>query len=164
MTNLLHHADTRPVLSDVRKHSGVAGAYEYSVDVTYPGEETHRLSFVHNVYGGPVVMVTPGGQHFVSADVMDRCGQAVTEAWLLLFFGLDPATDSIGTTPRPEPRSVCGAPLSDLGGVEYEDDYCTHPASKIDGPRGHVDAPCGAVLVHNEDGSTTCPDAPAHVG
>lgn len=52
--------DTAPTLSKITRHNGIAGQVSYLVDVTYPGEDAARIEFIGSVYGGPVVMVTPG--------------------------------------------------------------------------------------------------------
>lgn len=52
----------KPTLGTIKRTNGVAGQISYTVPVTYPGEPTERLTFVGSVYGGPVVMVTPGYQ------------------------------------------------------------------------------------------------------
>jgi hypothetical protein len=53
--------DHTPVLSNVRRHAGIAGQFSVTADVAYPDEPVERIEFVGSVYGGPVVMRTPLG-------------------------------------------------------------------------------------------------------
>jgi hypothetical protein len=80
-----------PNILSVRKHKGIAGQYELAVRVQYPGESVESVSFVGDVYGGPIVMVTPGipGGVFVSPRVTDRIGTTLDTAWVHRFFGED---------------------------------------------------------------------------
>lgn len=56
-----------PTLGKITRKNGVAGQVQYSVPVTYPGEDTSTASFVGNTSGGPVVMIMPSGvQTFVT--------------------------------------------------------------------------------------------------
>jgi hypothetical protein len=72
------------ILGAIVRRNGVAGQVSYTVPVTYPGEATERITFVGNVYGGPVVMVTPSGvQTFVTEPV--RFGPFSPE-WVRRFF------------------------------------------------------------------------------
>lgn len=87
-----------PTLTNVVKGTGLAGAYSYTVDVTYPGEDTRQVTFTTSIYGGPVVMTTDTGQELVHSAVVNRLGHTITEAWLLAFFGHDPATTTIGSS------------------------------------------------------------------
>lgn len=55
-----------PTLGTIKRRNGAAGELVYTVDVTYPGEDPGKITFVGSVYGGPVVMITPAGtQTFV---------------------------------------------------------------------------------------------------
>lgn len=84
--------DPTPTLGKITRQNGVAGQFAYTVPVTYAheGAERHLVTFVGSVYGGRVVMVTPGGhQTFVSADVMERCGETLTPEWVRRFFRVD---------------------------------------------------------------------------
>jgi hypothetical protein len=77
-----------PELGPIRRTDGIAGQVQYSVAVTYPGEDTETLSFVGTAgsYGGPVVMITPAfGQMFVTDPA--RCG-AFSPEWIKKFFGV----------------------------------------------------------------------------
>lgn len=76
-----------PRLSDVRRRNGIAGQISYSVDVTYPGEETETLTFVGSTYGGPVLMVSPTGAQTFVVDA-GRFGK-FGPAWVRRFFGND---------------------------------------------------------------------------
>ncbi|MDQ3222055.1 MAG: hypothetical protein M3Q75_01035 [Gemmatimonadota bacterium] len=73
-----------PTVTNLRKHAGIAGQFQVSATVTYPGEDPNTLAFVGSVYGGPVVMVTDAGQTFVTDP--GRFGEFGT-AWLVRFIG-----------------------------------------------------------------------------
>lgn len=75
-----------PKLSNIKRHAGIAGQYSISVDVEYPGEGVETLQFVGSTSGGPIVMVTPAGQTFVSSGVTDRIGSKLTPEWVARFF------------------------------------------------------------------------------
>lgn len=84
---------TSPTLDKVTRHAGIAGQFEVSAEVTYPGEQARTVAFVGSVYGGPVVMVTPSSlgqsvQTFVS-DPGRHGDFAVTPIeWVHRFFGV----------------------------------------------------------------------------
>lgn len=78
--------DERPVVHNARKGYGIAGQVEVTALVGYPGEAPRHVTFVTNVLGGPVVMVTSVGSRFVDAAVRDRCGEFGVE-WVMRFFG-----------------------------------------------------------------------------
>lgn len=74
-----------PRVENVKRHTGVAGQYSYTADVTIEGEGTERYEFVSSSYGGPVVMVTPSGaQAFVTNP--GRFGAELDGNWLRRFF------------------------------------------------------------------------------
>lgn len=73
-------------VTNIYKVRGIAGQYAMRCTVQYPGEPAETLEFVGNVYGGPIVMVTPRGQYFVSRDVTDRIGSTLNRKWVLDFF------------------------------------------------------------------------------
>lgn len=73
-----------PTVTNVRRHAGIAGQFSVSADVTYAGEGTERVAFVGSVYGGPVVMQTPGGAEVFVTDP-GRFGDFGTE-WVRRFF------------------------------------------------------------------------------
>lgn len=75
---------TAPTLNKITRHNGIAGQVAYSVDVTYPGEDTARIEFVGSVYGGPVVMVFPNGAQTFVTDP-ERHGTFGRE-WVRRFF------------------------------------------------------------------------------
>jgi hypothetical protein len=54
--------------------------------VQYEGEKASTVTFVANLLGGPIVMVTPAGQTFVSRDVTNRIGENLDEGWIRAFF------------------------------------------------------------------------------
>ena len=76
-----------PKVTNVKRHAGVAGQYEVSATVEYEGEEPQRVTFSGSAYGGPIVMVTPSSQVFVSQDVIARLGGGLSESWVRRFFG-----------------------------------------------------------------------------
>jgi hypothetical protein len=73
-----------PTVSKVTKHAGVAGQFSVTAEVTYEGEAPERIEFVGSTYGGPVVMVTPGGKQVFVTDP-GRHGTFGT-AWVERFF------------------------------------------------------------------------------
>lgn len=64
---------------------GVAGQIAFSAFVTYPGEDESCVTFVGNVYGGPVVMVTEGNPRGTFVTDPGRFGE-FGEAWVRAFF------------------------------------------------------------------------------
>jgi hypothetical protein len=77
-----------PIVTNIKRHAGIAGNYSITADVEYPGEAASRIEFVSSVYGPPIVMVTPAGhQVFVSSAVTDRIGSRLTLEWVRAFFG-----------------------------------------------------------------------------
>lgn len=77
--------DTAPTLSRIFKRTGIAGQVTYTVFVTYPGEDASRIEFIGSVYGGPVVMVTPGNPTGVFVTDPSRHGTFGPE-WVRRFF------------------------------------------------------------------------------
>jgi hypothetical protein len=76
-----------PIVTNVKRHAGIAGNYSLSASVQYEGEEASTVTFVGSVYGAPIVMVMPAGQQvFVSERVTDRLGATLDEAWVRGFF------------------------------------------------------------------------------
>ena len=47
-----------PTLSNITTARGIAGQISITATVTYPGEDSHPVTFVGSSFGGPVVMVT----------------------------------------------------------------------------------------------------------
>jgi len=78
-------SDMEPTLGRIKKTSGLAGQVCYMVAVTYPGEPMKRVSFIGNVYGGPVFMSTGEGQMIRVQDAK-RFGD-FSAAWVKAFFG-----------------------------------------------------------------------------
>jgi hypothetical protein len=73
-----------PKVTNIKKHAGIAGQFSVTATVQYPDEEAQGIEFVGSVYGGPVVMVTPGGnQMFVREP--GRFGEFGTD-WVRKFF------------------------------------------------------------------------------
>lgn len=77
---------TAPVVHSVKRRAGVAGQFQLDAVVQYPGEARSTVGFVGSVYGGPIVMVTPAGQTWVSSRVTDRIGSELNAAWVRAFF------------------------------------------------------------------------------
>jgi hypothetical protein len=75
-----------PVLGKIVRHSGIAGQLAYSTSVTYAGEPSSVVTFTGNVYGGPVVMVTPGMPRGTFVTDPERFG-SFGPAWVRRFFG-----------------------------------------------------------------------------
>ncbi len=75
----------RPVLGNIKRSNGVAGQVSYTVEVTYPDEETSPVTFVGSVYGGPVVMITPGVPSGVFVNDVERFGVFEPD-WVRRFF------------------------------------------------------------------------------
>lgn len=80
-------AERGPTIESVRRERGVAGQYAMTAQVRYPGEGVQQVTFVANVHGGPIVMITPDRtQVFVSEDVIARLGRKVDRTWVEGFF------------------------------------------------------------------------------
>lgn len=77
---------TTPIISNVKRHNGVAGQFSVSATVAYPDELSSRIEFVGSVFGGPVVMITPVGQTFVTDPA--RFGK-LSPLWVRRFFGIE---------------------------------------------------------------------------
>lgn len=78
---------TKPVVTNIKRHAGIAGQYEISATAQYDGEDAETVTFTGSVYGGPILMVTPSGVQFVSSAVTDRIGSKLTPEWVTRFFG-----------------------------------------------------------------------------
>jgi hypothetical protein len=76
----------KPRLSTIRRVNGVAGQIAYTVEVTYPEEKPSRVTFVGSVYGGPVLMQTPGNPAGTFVTDAARFGKFSPE-WVRRFFG-----------------------------------------------------------------------------
>ena len=73
-------------INNIKRHRGVAGQFSVSASVQYPGESAETVTFVGNAYGGPIVMVTPAAEVFVSSRVTERIGSILDESWIRRFF------------------------------------------------------------------------------
>jgi hypothetical protein len=73
-----------PTIHSVKRHTGIAGQYAVTADVSYPDEPRETVEFVGSVYGGPVVMRTPSGLETFVTDP-GRFGEFGTE-WVRRFF------------------------------------------------------------------------------
>lgn len=76
-----------PVLGSITRSAGVAGQVAYHVQVTYPGEEPFRTTFVGSAYGGPVVAIGPGGTQTFVTDP-GRFGE-FSPRWVRRFYGVE---------------------------------------------------------------------------
>lgn len=76
-----------PKVTSVKRTDGIAGQYQITATVQYPGEDAATVTFVGSFYGGPIVMRTPTSQTFVSQSVTDRIGSTLDESWVRRFFG-----------------------------------------------------------------------------
>lgn len=70
-------------VENIKRHSGIAGQFAVSVDVTYQGEDPMHVTFTGSVYGGPVVM--DNGRHQVFVTDPGRFGEFGTE-WVRRFY------------------------------------------------------------------------------
>jgi hypothetical protein len=70
-------------IQNIRRHSGIAGQFAVSAEVTYPGEPMRAVTFTGSTYGGPVVMTTEGAETFVTDP--GRFGK-FGETWVRKFF------------------------------------------------------------------------------
>lgn len=76
---------TGAVVERITRHAGIAGQYQLTAHVRYPGEGPSVVAFVGSVYGGPVVMISESGaQVFVTEP--ERFGE-FGESWVRRFFG-----------------------------------------------------------------------------
>jgi hypothetical protein len=67
-------------MTNIRRHSGIAGQFAVSAEVTYPGEPMRAVTFTGS-NGGPVVMTT--AETFVTDP--GRFGK-FGETWVRKFF------------------------------------------------------------------------------
>jgi hypothetical protein len=85
-TDTLTRTAPVPTLGKIVRHSGIAGQLAYSVAVSYAGEPSTVVTFTSSVYGGPVVMITPGNTRGVFVSEPNRFG-AFGPEWVRRFFG-----------------------------------------------------------------------------
>lgn len=82
-------------LGAIRRHAGIAGAYSYSVPVTYTvdgiTEPTRVVSFHGSRFGnpGPVCMITPECPGGLFVTDPGRFGSTLTSGWVRRFFGAE---------------------------------------------------------------------------
>lgn len=74
-----------PILGTIKRINGVAGQISYTVPVTYTDEPTSPVTFVGSVYGGPVLMQTPGFPAGVFVTDPNRFGK-FGPGWVRRFF------------------------------------------------------------------------------
>lgn len=88
MVNDIQDAETvPPVVLRAAVLPGIAGQVAVSAQVSYHDGSPHHVTFVGSVYGGPVVMVTGYGSHFIDRAVVERCGSELNIDWVMRFFG-----------------------------------------------------------------------------
>lgn len=77
----------------MRRVDGIAGQFGYQVHVDWrhdDGAESHTHAlFLHNTYGGPVVVIVGGQQVFIDRDVVDRCGGSLNVEFIERFYGYE---------------------------------------------------------------------------
>lgn len=74
-----------PMIDRIKRHNGVAGQFSYTVEVTYPGEDTTKLEFVGHAYGDSVIMCLPTGAQIYVWDP-SRFGDTLSPTWVKNFF------------------------------------------------------------------------------
>lgn len=81
-------SDPDPIVTDIKRTNGIAGAFEVSARVQYPDDDPVTARFVGSIYGGPIVVAMPSGaQTFVAQGVTDRIGSTLNPEWVRRFFG-----------------------------------------------------------------------------
>lgn len=78
--------DIKATLGNIRRTAGVAGQVKYSVPVTYEGEAPQAVQFVGSIYGGPVLMITPGNPRGTWVTDPSRFGLKFSPDWVRAFF------------------------------------------------------------------------------
>lgn len=76
-------------INTMTRRKGIAGQFAIAVSVSYPDEPASDLAFVGSIYGGPIVMVTPGNPQGQFVDNPGRFGVFLNEEWVRGFFGVD---------------------------------------------------------------------------
>ncbi len=74
-----------PSLGPVVRASGAAGSVAFTVTVTYPGEESQRVTFTGSTYGSPGPVLMLPAEVFVSDP--GRFGERLSPGWVRRFFG-----------------------------------------------------------------------------
>lgn len=74
----------KPVVRNIKRKAGVAGQFEVSAEVTYPGEAPEVYRFVGSTFGGPVVAISPSGQQIFVTD-HERHGEFGVE-WVRRYY------------------------------------------------------------------------------
>jgi hypothetical protein len=77
-----------PELGEIKRQMGVAGQVSYTVPITYADEETDTVTFVGNVGGGSVFLVTSDDPDGVLVSEPGRHGDFGPE-WVRRFFAGD---------------------------------------------------------------------------
>lgn len=77
-----------PTIAKIKRLSGIAGQFLYTVEVTYPGEPTERHGFMaYAPDSGPILAVSPTGiQTFVHSSVLERIGRSLNPEWVRAFY------------------------------------------------------------------------------
>lgn len=77
--------ETAPTLGPIHRATGVAGSMAYAVTVTYANGDTVTITFVGNLYGGPVTMFGPATPEGTYVTEPERFGD-FSEEWVRRFF------------------------------------------------------------------------------
>lgn len=74
--------------------NGIAGQYGYRAEVVWEHQggvvEESSALFLHNTYGGPVVVIAGGAQVFIDREVVERCGGRLDPSFIYRFYGHEP--------------------------------------------------------------------------
>ena len=76
---------SKPSISNIKRHDGVAGQYCYTVDVRHNGEPPETVTFVGNVYSSSVVMCYGDGLQ-INVFQPERYGLVFNEDWIRRFW------------------------------------------------------------------------------
>ncbi len=80
---------SKPTVTNIKRHNGVAGQYSYTAKVQYPGEDTGSIEFVGDTYSQHVIMVMGNGAQVLVRDPW-RHGDKLNPEWVRRFFAERP--------------------------------------------------------------------------
>ena len=76
-----------PTITNIKRHSGVAGQYSYTARVQYSGEDASTTEFVGNAFGGaPVLIMGNGAQVYVRYSHRFTDFSTLNPQWVRDFF------------------------------------------------------------------------------
>ena len=76
-----------PIITNIKRHNGVAGQFSYTAGVQYPNEEKSTIEFVGNTFGGGVIMVMGNGaQVYVRPSGRFHDFSTLNPQWVRDFF------------------------------------------------------------------------------